>query len=268
MMKQLIKSALRQCNVEVGRPVDPELPLQHALKIAGRPHSFWLVNRFTKDWWQRPEIECSGEFAYLSKLAKFGDTVVEIGAHHGMMTLLLSDQIGSEGHVYAIEAEPFNLMTLQANCFSNQVRNVSTFHCAVGDHCGRVDFGGESLAAQSGTVRKVVMTTLGEFAEQSQIEFIDLLKIDVEGYETQVLRGAGSLLKKIPRLAIELHLDLLQQAGSSLAEFWSLLETNIAVGDKTVIAIQRPDWNTGRPITSITDLPDSGVVNLFISNEF
>lgn len=267
-MKQLIKSALRQCNVEVGRPVDPELPLQHSLKIAGRPHSFWLVNRFTKDWWQRPEIESSGEFAYLSKLARFGDTVVEIGAHHGMMTLLLSDEIGSEGHLYAIEAEPSNLMTLQANCFSNHVSNVSTFHCAMGDECGRVDFGGESLAAQSGTVRKVTMTTLATFVEQNQIEKIDLLKIDVEGYETQVLRGAGSLLTKIPRLAIELHLDLLAQAGSSLAEFWSLLETNRMVGEKTIIAIQRPDWNTGRPIKSITDLPDSGVVNLFISDEF
>ena len=79
-----------------------------------------------------------------------------------------------------------------------------------------------------------------------------------------VLQGATELLKTRPKLALELHIDLLPDAGSSAKEVWNFLQQNDMFKDRPITMLCRPDWDKVQSINSFQDLPDEGVVNLFV----
>ncbi|MBL8816811.1 MAG: FkbM family methyltransferase [Planctomyces sp.] len=264
-LKSILNGILAPMNLELHRRPDPELPCLHTVQIDGTQKKLWISNGATKSWWLRPEIAMNGELKELKRLTSAGDTVLEIGAHHGLMTLLLSGWTGESGVVHAVEASAENAVVLNANCFCNDVKNVVTTFSAAGKACGEVQFGGESLAASMGVIRRVPMITLDSYCEQKSVKKIDLLKIDVEGFEADVLAGATSVLRQMPKLALELHVDLLPGAGSSAKAVWRTLEEQGLLKDRQITMVCRPDWNSVRVIKQFNDLPTDGVVNLFIS---
>jgi hypothetical protein len=85
-----------------------------------------------------------------------------------------------------------------------------------------------------------------------------MLKVDVEGYEGQVLRGCRRLLARRPALALELHLDQLARFGTTVEEIFGMVAadeyegTMIRRGDPTVIPFDR------------AALPKEGIVNVFL----
>jgi FkbM family methyltransferase len=252
-------------NLEVHRRPDPELPCLHPVQIDGTQKKLWISNGATKSWWLRPEISMNAELTELKRLTSAGDTVLEIGAHHGLMTLLLSEWTGESGAVHAVEASAENAVVLNANCFCNKVQNVVTTFAAAGNACGEVQFGGESLAARMGVIRRVPMITLDSYCQEHSIAKVDLLKIDVEGFEADVLAGAANVLRQIPKLALELHVDLLPGAGSSASTVWKMLEDHGLLKGRSITMVCRPDWNSVRIVKEFRDLPTDGVVNLFVS---
>ncbi|QDV43155.1 hypothetical protein Enr13x_30090 [Stieleria neptunia] len=264
-LKSLIQSCLSPLGVEIRRVADPTLPLLHQFTLDGKQRRFWLTNPFTKSWWHKPEIQMNGELSELKRLCTPSSRVLEIGAHHGLMTILMADCVGTDGHVFAVEASADNAFVLDANCFQNRLSNVSTWFTAIGRTAGTARFGGESLAASSGIVREVPMVTADQFCDSNAGDRIDVLKIDVEGFEMEVLQGAAHLLQQRPKLALELHVDLLVDAGSSAKEVWDLLETSGMFQDRKTTMLTRPNWNDIRPVNDFNDLPTSGVVNLFVS---
>ena len=264
-IKSLIQSALAPIGLELHRRPDPTLPLLHTFLADGIERKMWLSNPFTKSWWHKPEISLNGEFSALKRLCSAGSTVLEIGAHHGLMTLLMSGWAGIAGYVYAIEASADNAMVLDANCFQNKLANVSTAFLAIGKQAGTVRFGGESLAAASGVVREIPMVTADQFCSDQGIDHIDLLKIDVEGFEMGVLEGASEVLKRRPKLALELHVDLLPQAGSSSIAVWELLDAAKMFENRRITMLARPNWNDVQAVAAFDEVPKNGVVNLFVS---
>ena len=260
----MIQSALAPTGLELHRRPDPTLPLLNEFETDGSQHRMWLTNPFTKSWWHKPHIPLNGELSQLKRLCSDGAVVLEIGAHHGLMTLLMAGWVGASGHVHAIEASADNALVLDANCFQNKLFNVTTTFTAIGSQPGTVSFGGESLAAASGIVREVPMITADHHCVQHGISSVGLLKIDVEGYEMGVLQGATELLKTRPKLALELHIDLLPDAGSSAKEVWNFLKQYDMFKDRPITMLCRPDWDKVQSINSFQDLPDEGVVNLFV----
>ncbi|GAB5442267.1 MAG: hypothetical protein Fues2KO_26160 [Fuerstiella sp.] len=264
-MKKLVKTALGAAGLELRRRPDPQLPFPHEIEVDGETRSFWIANSQTKEWWGSAELEMNSEFRELTRLCSPGSTVLEVGAHHGMMTLLLSRCAGPEGHVLAIEASADNVLVLEANCFRNRVSNVSTHFLACGANDGLAQFGGESLAAASGTRRTVKMQTVDNFCAEQNLQHVDLLKVDVEGFEHDVFAGASDLLRQgRPKIALELHVDLLREAGSSAKQVWAILESADLLNDRPIHMLARPDWNTLKPIERFEEIPNSGVANLFI----
>jgi len=159
------------------------------------------------------------ETDFVSKLLRRDMTVVDVGAHHGLYTLLASKRVGWEGHVIAIEPSPRECARLEKHLRLNRCSNVELVQCAAGEDPGETDLflvdgfndWGNSLrppgiAGSTKTVR-VRVRRIDEILSNLKIFKVDFVKLDVEGAELSVLYGAMQVLRREPRPAIlaEVH---------------------------------------------------------------
>ena len=261
MLKHLLKKSMSTLGFEIHRKRDPTLPFIHPIKLDDHQFEFWITNPHTKNWWYKPELKLNGELKMLKKLCMPGDIVFDVGAHHGMLSLAFSLWTGPEGRVFAFEANPENALTLQANIFNNNIANCSCFFTAIGDRKGSISISGESADPKGiSSGRETPMISLDRVCEMHQIDRVDLIKIDVEGFEFQVLKGAPRLLSSHPKLAIEIHPDDLPNFGGSIHGIFELLD--VERYEISVVA-RKESWDEIIKINDIEDLPD-GIINVFL----
>jgi len=199
-----------------------------------------------KGYWYHGRNRERDSMALFKKLIAPGDTVVEVGGHIGYVSLLFL-QLAGEGHVFVFEPGDNNLPYIRRNL---EGRGIELIEKAAGDHTGTARFFIESLTGQNNSfvenfdglrlnrqyagvgkvdVRtvEVEMVRLDEWAQQRDLH-VDFVKIDVEGYEWNVLQGMLGIVRDMrPRLMVEVQrdrkeiLDCLTQEGYLL--FSSLL---------------------------------------------
>ena len=146
---------------------------------------------------------------------RMGDRIVEVGAHIGLYTLAFARRTGPRGQVVAFEPERDNAETLESNIAVNGWQDrIALVRAAVGASSGSVrfaaNFGCESHVLRVGepaqSAVEVPMVTLDSHFPDARV---DLLKIDVEGFEEPVMRGGMALLrdaKRRPRMIlVEVH---------------------------------------------------------------
>ena len=140
---------------------------------------------------------------------KLGDIVSDIGAYVGDTALWFSKAVGPQGKVYAFEPEPSNFAKLKANLERNKVTNVIPLQLALSENEGemRVSSGaGSSVITQAGTGKSVKVTTIDNFVEANTLPRVDFIKMDVEGHELKVLKGADETIKTFkPSLALSAY---------------------------------------------------------------
>lgn len=140
------------------------------------------------------------------------DRVVDVGANIGAHTLMYARQVGATGRVYAFEPQRVVFQTLCANMALNSIGNTECFQMAVSNEPGSINipdfrydiegnFGGVELEKFSQAGIKTPVVTLDDFLDVPKLKFI---KIDVEGMETGVIRGAKQTIEKhTPLLYVE-----------------------------------------------------------------
>jgi FkbM family methyltransferase len=146
------------------------------------------------------------EREFVRRSLKPGDVFFDVGANLGLFTLTAAQRIGPSGHVYAFEPSQREAHYLRRNLELNQLTNVTVVTQAVSDQCGTARF---AIAADGGNNslmrnahpqqqiqawQEVEVTTLDTFIAAHAMLRVDLMKIDVEGGEVDVLRGAARLL--------------------------------------------------------------------------
>lgn len=134
-----------------------------------------------------------------------GSSFVDVGANIGVFTVPVARQIGLEGQVLAIEPSHEIFRYLQENIRLNGISNVRLRECATFDADVSIlpfyeappeHFGMGALAPQfSGLSEPVEGMSLDHLLEEERITHVDLLKVDVEGFESYVFRGARQLLQ-------------------------------------------------------------------------
>lgn len=140
------------------------------------------------------------------EIASRGVDVLDIGANIGYYTLLAASVIGNSHHVYAFEPQPRVARNLRANVVLNRLSNVTIFEFALSDREGQAEFflpeygvEGHGSLADNGRFRvmsripvvtRPLDTVLAEMSEPK----IGLIKMDAEGAELSILRGASRLL--------------------------------------------------------------------------
>jgi FkbM family methyltransferase len=177
----------------------------------------------------------------LRESVKPGDVVCDIGANMGYFALQESRLVGDTGKILAVEPVPANIELLKHNIELNGVQNVEVFRYAMGDkddpnaniylshrlNCGSMIFRTKELNLIGGVEKKVPVEqiTLDHFIEGKPTP--TYLRMDVEGYEYEIINGMKGLLAKGGplKMLIELHpgylgteklfpmLDLLKQHG-------------------------------------------------------
>jgi FkbM family methyltransferase len=151
------------------------------------------------------------EYAFVESFLKKSMTVLDIGANEGYYTLLASRCVGQSGQVIAFEPSPRERRRLRTNLLINNFRNVQVLALAVGSSADQVNLhvvkgpesGCNSLRPPDiqGETKplKVNVTTLDDFLRRNGTRRVDFIKMDVEGAELSVLRGASGLLRTTPR---------------------------------------------------------------------
>lgn len=156
----------------------------------------------------------------------------DVGANVGAVSLALAEFVGGEGKVYAFEPGPPNLLRLRNNIELNPelLDRVRILPVGVGETPGELWWAeergnpGNALLCDQGT-HPIKVITLDDFVSEQGIERADFIKIDVEGMELQVMRGAAGALRRFrPVLYFETLSRYVDTArGAAFHDFQKLL---------------------------------------------
>lgn len=178
------------------------------------------------------------EAAYAQRLLRAGDVAIDIGAHIGFFTMLMAAAVGTTGRVYAFEPFEANADLLERSLVENRFADRVLFRrAAVGAATGTATLtfpvetlnSGGAYLLRGGTAplagnqtRDVPVVALDALELRRPVR---LIKMDVEGAEPQVIRGAERLLREDrPTIVSELHPVQLERAsGVTAAQFLSQL---------------------------------------------
>lgn len=195
------------------------------------------------DGWYDRDWDVPAEIAQLRKgRLRAGATVFDIGAHQGVVGLILTRIVGESGHVVAVEAERHNALVAQRNAAANLAGNMTVVHAAAGATSGVLSFT-ESLnghVAPRGRAGAIDVRATTVDAMASDHGHPDVVFIDVEGFESHVLSGAASTISTgRTDFFVELHgAAALEAAGSTAADVMShfaehAFEISVAIADDT-----------------------------------
>jgi len=154
------------------------------------------------------------EKRFVQKFLRPGMTVVDVGAHHGLYTLLAAKRVGRRGKVIAFEPSQRERRRLLRHVRLNGCWNVVVKGCALGSEAGEADLfvveGRQdwcnslrppAVNEQTETIR-VGVGRLDDAMHTLGVAEVDFLKLDAEGAELSVLEGAGELLRGASRPVI------------------------------------------------------------------
>lgn len=150
---------------------------------------------------------------------------VDVGANIGTTIWLFA---GQAGKVVAFEPIPHLYSTISSSITANQSEHIDLRRLAIGDEIGKVKMmdNDNSSVVQDAGIKGIEIEVSTLDKELKSMSQIDLIKIDVEGFELRVLRGASHILGALrPRLLIEVHPGFLRQYGDQLDEVLNLLDS-------------------------------------------
>ena len=222
-------------------------------EVVARGLGLFYVRQRTDDLAQVVPANNAGLFAAIQRQVRDGDIVVDAGANIGAVTVFLGNRLGAAGRIFSIEMIPETAACLRKNIELNQLQNVMLIQKALSDLPDNLLvaslepglYGEASIATdpanravrKGDTLRevKVISTTLDEVL--AGIEAIALLKLDLEGGESQALRGATESLKRIHSVVFESWTEgggeaavLLSKSGFQVA----------AIGGQNFLALRPP----------------------------
>lgn len=166
-------------------------------------------------------------------LCKPGDVFVDVGANVGSWTLAAARAVGPQGLVIAVEPVPHMADALRRSARANRLANVRVAEVALAEAGGTRPFsvehgnsGGSRLGLMDNDAERefsaitVRTAPLDEVAREHGLSRLDVVKIDVEGFESDVLAGAGGSLERFaPAIVMESGHDDARQRRRSHAMF-------------------------------------------------
>ena len=151
------------------------------------------------------------ELAYLEKVLSAGNTFVDVGASFGIYSVVASRMVGDTGRVLAFEPSIQSFPVLQKNIDMNNLRNVLAFRVALSEREGEAWLyhapcpSGNSVGRDpsfDGAGEEVMTESLDYVLQRASVDRVDVIKMDVQGAEELVLRGASKVVNSMRPLII------------------------------------------------------------------
>jgi len=175
----------------------------------------------------------SREQEFLRNIDFKGKTVYDIGGYEGIFTLFFAREVGEHGMVITFEPNPVSYRKIIDNVKVNQFDNVKVFNFAIGERKSTAKLVLEDFEVGTGEIMSdndvTISSMKGKKYVQVEIDSIDgliydgvipkpqFIKIDVEGFELEVLKGAATNLEQSrPQLFIEIHGDGIENKKKNL----------------------------------------------------
>jgi FkbM family methyltransferase len=177
-----------------------------------------------------------------------GDVVIDVGAHIGYFSLVLGSLVGPTGHVYSFEPDPRALKFLNESVSASGMDWLSVLPIALAAGSGSLDFYlatglGSSTAVRCDHVnvaqRTVVLKeSLDRLLRDGTVSgAVRLVKIDIEGFEVEAIRGMVKLLRSSrPVMVVEVNDQMLNAQGESASNLFELLRSL----DYKIEALEKP----------------------------
>lgn len=172
----------------------------------------------------------------LEKYLPSGATFVDLGANEGYFTVIGAKHCGSGGRVVAIEPQERLLPVISQNLRLNGVEWASVLNLAVTDKQGMVTI---HLAADTNTggsglhrsaryrlpTQQVVARTLAQVLDDQRLAHVDLMKVDIEGFEYEAMLGSPKVFSqhRVRALAMELHPTILANRNKEIVDITKML---------------------------------------------
>jgi FkbM family methyltransferase len=225
------------------RPVELAQALKSVLKIRRREYRIgeyllWLDPvsdlgyRILNQGEYEPEM-----ISVLTACLTSGSIFVDLGTNEGYLSLRASKLVGPKGHVYSIEPQSRLWPVIIKNLLLNRATNYTLIPYAVSEAEGNIDMviypsintGASSAVRTLRTSRfeteRCAALPLSDIIDRFNIPAIDLMKIDIEGFELNALRSLGRYLAQgvVKRFIIEVHPRQMRDLGQSPDELSDLM---------------------------------------------
>lgn len=222
--REPIRSLLLPVRLFLSRAIFESRPVRlrgGKLRLYLNPSDTSAVIAFALDLFERYELDV------VRRIVQVGDTILDAGANIGYYSLKLSEMCGPSGSVFAFEPDPENFKVLSLNVETNKASNVRLFNCALSDFDGTArlfrsatNAGDYSLFPRVGPTKPPVDVACRRIDSITDLitRSPRLIKIDVQGLEAAVLRGATNSFKKWnprPVILLEFEPDTLRSAGEA-----------------------------------------------------
>jgi FkbM family methyltransferase len=173
-----------------------------------RQHMLHLCGMQGDRYFEQVDLSDEGENAFflqiMDRCITAESTAIDVGANIGLITVALATVIRS-GMIYSFEPSPKAFPALTETLKANRVGNARTFQLALAEREDTFGFSDNPLSAAASHLRdassldaattEVRATTLDAFVDRERIPRVDFIKIDVEGFEQEVLKGAARTLR-------------------------------------------------------------------------
>lgn len=172
----------------------------------------------------------------LRAFLRTGDVFVDVGANEGYFSVLGAKQVAQRGRVISVEPQARLLPVIAENLRLNEVTNATVVNAAISASKGSVDLylapdtnSGSSGIYNTSKTRlastPVMTQTLTELLADANIQEAALIKIDVEGFEHEVVMGSQEVFRerRIRALALEFHPEILTSRGLAMGPIGDFL---------------------------------------------
>jgi len=197
-------------------------PYQVRRSRSGHQFDLWISDPTAKNWYDRDAPENPLEMSFLAQhRLRRGATVFDCGAFQCLIAMILAKFVGATGKVIAVEASPHNYEAAIRNCRLNDAGNVEVINAAVSDTSDPIEFNCRAngqVDDGSGAWGKIAVPSISVDELTRRYGPPDVLFVDVEGFESKVLRGAADTLSRYrPDCFFEMHVGCgLEKFGGSV----------------------------------------------------
>jgi len=187
---------------------------------------FWKNEPFLNSLFVNPKMVREDEM-FIKTFLKEDDTYIDIGANIGTTTIRASKSVGVKGTVFAFEPHIETYLFLKKNLSLNNIKNVKVYNLALGDREEKLFITDKAASDANHLVKEgdisVDVKTLDSVVPD--VKEINLLKIDTEGFEEAVFKGAQKTLEKTKIVFFESLKSQYDRYGFSFKTIFELLKS-------------------------------------------